>query len=816
MSTGGTHPRLHVPNAMASISSSFQEYVNDIEPDSIADDLAHHRRIHHAVAHPSLDSHVLFLPSTSVSTVNSLLDDALKHLSSLTPADDVALEDKYHDIWADIEADRARTLRDLLSRTFRSWATTSKVRHAARRLGQHGHKRRVARCFRAWCRRSTQRHHVALKFALAMKAFQLRSFRAWAKHYSRSKLVHHKHSHARARHFKGMFLKWKTFSSRRRCAGKLAQKHHQATIDRCFHEWKATAAIRRQQRRAVLRLGHTLGSAQVGRRFVKWKQQVVASQMADVFRHRRHQRTRDLQCDIFRRWRRRARLVIVAGRRFDNVHNRQMGRCFHDWKTQWHQHRTLKPATWTCDTVGLWLAALFQLPPDAARACQATGHDLLSLPSRLSTMSMSQKSPPTNSVLEKLLPTLPLFFCSAEHRLQLVDGIASLSKTNATRLSKDILTQQRVAKLDNVHDFLGLRYAGPVKPVDRKGVNLVAGRHWCAQDRELIMYVRQLDSVGLHMFLQLEPDDLGPALKCHRPEHVALLLAGQRRLQFLQVRLSFISNFHFCVLHLYDHSIVTNQAAQPVSTPNVAQATDEFNLSTWLHAMHLSLYEPSFRQHGITSASQLSQLTPDILRHTLHIPSKLHRDRILQFAAGLYANRANQPPPTAKQGPAFRMQLALSHIDTTTSSPVKAKPTGSATLAKQVRTLLFSICRWLEAQTPPHRATLDSLYAAMQATSQGHITKTSFAHGLRAMNAGFTTFPRAKTDGRVGYESFVRFFVDVFNQRRMMLQLAVHTLGGDSGEVPRGGEAASQHLSQLLHALARTDDILARAGMNVR
>ncbi|RHY15684.1 hypothetical protein DYB25_003200 [Aphanomyces astaci] len=739
MSTGGTHPRLHVPNAMASISSSFQEYVNDIEPDSIADDLAHHRRIHHAVAHPSLDSHVLFLPSTSVSTVNSLLDDALKHLSSLTPADDVALEDKYHDIWADIEADRARTLRDLLSRTFRSWATTSKVRHAARRLGQHGHKRRVARCFRAWCRRSTQRHHVALKFALAMKAFQLRSFRAWAKHYSRSKLVHHKHSHARTRHFNGMFLKWKTFSSRRRCVGKLAQKHHQATIDRCFHEWKATAAIRRQQRRAVLRLGHTLGSAQVGRRFVKWKQQVVASQMADVFRHRRHQRTRDLQCDIFRRWRRRARLVIVAGRRFDNVHNRQMGRCFHDWKTQWHQHRTLKPATWTCDTVGLWLAALFQLPPDAARACQATGHDLLSLPSRLSTMSMSQKSPPTNSVLEKLLPTLPLFFCSAEHRLQLVDGIASLSKTNATRLSKDILTQQRVAKLDNVHDFLGLRYAGPVKPVDRKGVNLVAGRHWCAQDRELIMYVRQLDSVGLHMFLQLEPDDLGPALKCHRPEHVALLLAGQRRLQFLQVRLSFISNFHFCVLHLYDHSIVTNQAAQPVSTPNVAQATDEFNLSTWLHAMHLSLYEPSFRQHGITSASQLSQLTPDILRHTLHIPSKLHRDRILQFAAGLYANRANQPPPTAKQGPAFRMQLALSHIDTTTSSPVKAKPTGSATLAKQVRTLLFSICRWLEAQTPPHRATLDSLYAAMQATSQGHITKTSFAHGLRAMNAGFTS-----------------------------------------------------------------------------
>ncbi|RHY46098.1 hypothetical protein DYB30_006497 [Aphanomyces astaci] len=739
MSTGGTHPRLHVPSSMASISSSFQEYVNDIEPDSIADDLAHHRRIHHAVAHPSLDSHVLFLPSTSVSTVNSLLDDALKHLSSLTPADDVALEDKYHDIWADIEADRARTLRDLLSRTFRSWATTSKVRHAARRLGQHGHKRRVARCFRAWCRRSTQRHHVALKFALAMKAFQLRSFRAWAKHYSRSKLVHHKHSHARTRHFKGMFLKWKTFSSRRRCAGKLAQKHHQATIDRCFHEWKATAAIRRQQRRAVLRLGHTLGSAQVGRRFVKWKQQVVASQMADVFRHRRHQRTRDLQCDIFRRWRRRARLVIVAGRRFDNVHNRQMGRCFHDWKTQWHQHRTLKPATWTCDTVGLWLAALFQLPPDAARACQATGHDLLSLPSRLSTMSMSQKSPPTNSVLEKLLPTLPLFFCSAEHRLQLVDGIASLSKTNATRLSKDILTQQRVAKLDNVHDFLGLRYAGPVKPVDRKGVNLVAGRHWCAQDRELIMYVRQLDSVGLHMFLQLEPDDLGPALKCHRPEHVALLLAGQRRLQFLQVRLSFISNFHLCVLHLYDHSIVTNQAAQPVSTPNVAQATDEFNLSTWLHAMHLSLYEPSFRQHGITSASQLSQLTPDILRHTLHIPSKLHRDRILQFAAGLYANRANQPPPTAKQGPAFRMQLALSHIDTTTSSPVKAKPTGSATLAKQVRTLLFSICRWLEAQTPPHRATLDSLYAAMQATSQGHITKTSFAHGLRAMNAGFTS-----------------------------------------------------------------------------
>ncbi|ETW03222.1 hypothetical protein H310_05625 [Aphanomyces invadans] len=782
----GMQPRLHVPSSMATVSAAIRDYVAEIEPESIAEDLSLHRRIHHAVAHPSLDSHVLLLPSTSLSTVNSLLDDAFKHLTALTPAEDITLKDKYHDIWADIEADRAKHHRDLLTRHMHAWAATAKGRHAAGRLGQHGHQRRVVRCFHAWRRRSAQRRRAAVKCSLAMRAFQARAFHAWIALHIRLKLVIRKHGDARQRRFKCIFMAWRTHVSRRRAVQRMADRQNRTTIEAWFHEWKAAAAVRGQQRRSIHRLGRTMASAQVAHCFFQWTKQVTLMQVADALRTRRDQRTQDVQRTVLQRWRRRARLVVVAGHRFDTCQRRQLAECFRDWKDRWHQYRTIKPATWTCETVGLWLGAVFQLPLDAARACQVSGHELMSLPSRLAQSPLHARDP----VLERLLPTLPLFFCSADHCLQLVDAIASLSKTNATRVSKDIQMQHRLAKLERVTDFLSLR-------------------HWCAQDRELIAYVRQLDALGMHSFLQLDGEDLVAALKCHRPEHVSLLVAGQQRLRSIQAT----------------HPKLVTSPGDPIDD------SASFSLASWLDSMHLSQYEPAFRRHDITSVAQLSRLTHDILRHTLRIQSKLHRDRILEFAADVAASH-NQHH-RVRQAPAFRLKLALSHVDqppprsnhshTGTASPKMAMT--SASLAKQVRTLFFSICRWLEGQSPPHHATLDRLYAAMQAASHGHITKASFAHGLRALNAGFTsahvhamweTIPKAKTDGRVGYEAFVRFFIGIFEQRRAMLQLAIQSLGGGRREGHHGESSQDGgQLSQLLHALARSDDILARAGVIV-
>ncbi|KAF0698537.1 Aste57867_10864 [Aphanomyces stellatus] len=758
------------------LAHAMQPYVTAAaEPESIAGDVARRDRIHHSLALPTPDAFVILPASTNLSTVNALLDDALHRLHGLSTSSNVsgtvaALDDKYADIWEEIDRDRLAAQQLRLRRHFDWWRGAAKQLKAVRHHGLRGHRRRVARLFAGWRRRATQMHAVKLKATACLTTTKTRTFRAWHAWRQRHQVVQCRGQAARAHAFLRLFVRWRHFATRHVVVRRLAHQRRHVTLGGCFRAWRTFVPHLRQKRRAARSLVATLTTSLLARGLHAWQLQTAAHQRHVLQLKAEAARRHESKAMVFRHWKRQLAVVHETEQRHHVATRRRLHAHFAAWKEYWVQLRARRPSTWTPDIVALWLAAHFNLPREAVGDCHVTGHDLLALPAKLAAQSS------TCPLLERLLPKLPLFFCSAEHRLQLLDGIVALSKSHATRLSKDMLDQQRATKLSAVHDYASLR-------------------HFLAQDRDLILYVRQLDTMPAEEFVHLNPNVLATAMKCHRDDHLAL--------------------FHAC----------QEQLRQAMRAPyrDDPRAAD-FDLATWLATLRLSQYDAAFRRHGVTTLDHVRGLTHDTLRYAMQIKSKLHRDRILQFAAATASTPSNVPRHVS---PVFRVKLALANVDDDgppTSSfgmsqphpthhhhPPAQVPHGAARLHKQVRTLFFAICRWLEDQPT---ATLERLFRTMQ-SGENHVTKTSFAHALRTMNMGLTSahvhamwqvLPSTKPHG-VAYAAFIRFFVDVFEQRFAMLQLAIQTLDD------RGKPEANVQLLQLTTALKRSGEILAAAGV---
>ncbi|KAH9111914.1 hypothetical protein AeMF1_013647 [Aphanomyces euteiches] len=762
-------PRLHVPRHLDLFSHAIHNYVDEMEADSIAHDVVagQDHRIHHPLPLASLDSFVVFPTSTTtMSTVNALLDDALLHLSSVD-ASAMSLETKYHDIWQDIDRDRMARDRQRLQQRFRQWKQTTHLHKLVRGKSLRGHFRRVARCFDRWRVRTTQRRRATVKFTIAMQSHQARVFSAWRLACQRRHDAGRLRKDALARHLKAHFTSWRRFARCSRGLRGLVSARHFASVESTFREWKAMVPVQKRQRQAIHLLQKTVSAALSIRGLRSWRAAVVLWRAEELRRREELKRQRAIKASVLRAWKRRVHVNQTSDGHLKRVKRRWLAQSFQSWRHHWLDAKSHQPTTWPPEIVGLWLVALFQLPQEAAAGCNVHGHELLSLPSIL-----AQTRQPLNPLLERLLPKMPLFFCSMDHRVKLLDAIASLKKSTATRLSKDMFMQQRLAKLATVTDYASLR-------------------QFCAQDRDLVLYVRQLDTMRVDQFLALGPEALASAMQCHREDLVELFLTAQNQLRMAA------------------GSGAVRRAAGDDALVHSRSDGSGWNVAAWLESMRLSQYEGTFRRHGMTSIEAVRHLSHDILRHELQVQSKLHRDRILQFAAQF----------THAAPAAFRLRLALAHVDDVpkAASPTQRKQQRQqpAMLQKQVRTLFFAVCRWLENEPSP--ASLERLYLSMQSNSEGrHVSKASFAHAIRAMNIGLTSahvhsmWQAMTTIGHVNYTEFMHFFIDLFQQRRAMLELAIQTL-----EDYKNKPDYTDQLQQLMHALARAGEILIAAGVGV-
>ncbi|KDO35681.1 hypothetical protein SPRG_18841 [Saprolegnia parasitica CBS 223.65] len=522
------------------------------------------------------------------------------------------------------------------------------------------------------------------------------------------------------------------------------------------------------------------------RAFSGWKKRAlllcVVRKMSDRAYDRRRFR-------IFVAWRTRVRLLRRIAAKYRRAVGQVVAHTFQRMKRFAQRSRTfylarkaLRPETWTCDLVGIWLTALFRLPLEIAASCQVSGTELLQLGSRLH-IDLHQPSSWAATSLERLLPQMPLFFCASHHRMVLLEAISALASPVVSQAARDALARHRRSQLAMVTDLSSLRY------------------FW-AQDRELLVYVRRLDQLSLASFLSLETDGLLRVFQPQKPSHLTLLAA--------------------CQAQLRDHdTVVPLPASPPRSPPTSSQPLD---IAAWLTSVHLAQYIPRFFQAHIDSREKLEALDHAALRDRLYIHSKLHRDRLLKYITEL---KHLQSPPKhipLKKGhvpmaASFRLKLALNHVDETTALPVKPKVAGTAKLQKQLRALFFSVCRAMEER----EWSLDQLYAAMQSTSvSGIVAKTQFAHVLRGWAIGLSSAhiqamwealarmdPSSKRG--VGYTAFMTFFLDVLEQRYELLALAIQTLQDESHK----GEKQREQLSQLLQSAGRARRILTLAGVDM-
>jgi hypothetical protein len=89
------------------------------------------------------------------------------------------------------------------------------------------------------------------------------------------------------------------------------------------------------------------------------------------------------------------------------------------------------------------------------------GQELLALAPQLAAHGLGSDPEPDHS-LDRLLPTLPLFFCSNEHRAQLLEGILALSTKKTarakSRIANDVLATHRSDEIQALTDFRSFRY----------------------------------------------------------------------------------------------------------------------------------------------------------------------------------------------------------------------------------------------------------------------------------------------------------------------------------------------------------------------
>ncbi|EQC39177.1 hypothetical protein SDRG_03383 [Saprolegnia diclina VS20] len=780
-----TVPRLHVPKQVGLFAEAVHEYVAEHEDSSIAADVSHYGRMHHALALPTSDNFMVLPSTTSMSTVASLLSDAFKHLDALAPNHNSAvatLEDKYADIWAEIEATKALDNKNRLRRAFSGWKKRALLLNVVRKMSVRAYDRRRFRIFVAWRTRVRLLRRIKVKYRRAVVQVVAYTFQRMKLYAQRSRTIAHKHRRARAKTLHHLFGRWKHHVQLARRVHRCRRKVCLKTLRVAFRSWRTRLAAWRQLKRGVRHLISPLRTMHLRLRWYQWQQQHAICGRQVQLRRDQAQRRRFVLERCFKAWKRQLMLRYRTERAKKRRHRDSVRDVVATWRQYYLARKALRPETWTCDLVGIWLTALFRLPLEVATTCQVSGAELLQLGPRLH-IDLHQPSSWAATSLERLLPQMPLFFCASHHRMVLLEAISALASPVASQAARDALARHRRSQLAMVTDLSSLRY------------------FW-AQDRELLVYVRRLDQLSLASFLRLEMDGLLRVFQPQKPSHLTLLAACQAQLR------------------AHD-AAVTVPTSPPRSPITPSQPLD---IAVWLTSVHLAQYIPRFFQAHIDSREKLEALDHAALRDRLYIHSKLHRDRLLKYITEL--KHVQSPPPhiPLKKGhvpmaASFRLKLALNHVDETTAPPVRPKVAGTAKLQKQLRALFFSVCRGMEDR----EWSLDQLYTAMQSTSvSGVVAKTQFAHVLRSWSIGLSSAhiqamwePLARMDPTskrgVGYTAFMTFFLDVFEQRYELLALAIQTLQDESHK----GEKQREQLSQLLQSTGRVRRILTLAGVDM-
>ncbi|OQR84054.1 hypothetical protein ACHHYP_13930 [Achlya hypogyna] len=773
-----TGPRLHVPRQVGLFAEAVGGYVVEHDTNSIAGDVRRMERTHHALALPSSDNYMVLPSTTSMSTVTSLLQDAFQHLSALAPVDTVVstLEDKYADIWAEIAVAKAAENGARLRRVFAGWKQRAQLLHLVTTRADRAHARRLHRLFIAWRSRVRLLARVAAKFARATSAHVATVFQRLKRFAARSRKVQAKHRRALQTVRRGIFARWRAWAAVRRRLHRHQRRRNLKAARAAFALWRARLPVWRQTKRAVARLARALNRGHLRLQFTTWRQN--HGRLCDALQERRRlalRRTFVLEC-CFKAWKRQLMLHYRIKRKQKAARQAAVANAMAMWKQYWLGRRALRPATWTCDLVGIWLAALFHLPLEIAATCHVTGQELLELGPKLH-IDLHQPSSWAATSLERLLPQMPLFFCASHHRMQLLEAISALASPVASQAARDALARHRQSQLAMVTDLTSLRY------------------FW-AQDREMLVYVRRLDTLSLDGFLGLSTEALLRFFQPQKESHLTLLRACQEQLRGRPT------------------------APSPLKTPTAPPPLD---VAGWLESVHLAQYIPRFLQARIDSREKLAALDHAALRDRLYIHSKLHRDRLMQYITEL--RHSPETPATfvplkkthVPLAASFRLKMALNHVDDTTAPTAKPRTAATAKLQKQIRTLFFTLSRAMEDR----EWSLEELFTALQ-SSAGAVTKANFAHLLRDWSCGLSSahihamweaLARADPGAKrgVGYTAFMTFFVDVFEQRYQLLTLAIQTLQDQAHK----SEKQREQLGQLLQSAGRTRRILTLAGVDM-
>ncbi|OQR90029.1 hypothetical protein THRCLA_22600, partial [Thraustotheca clavata] len=759
-------------------SEAVQSYVNEFDTNTIAHDVSRHQRIHHPLALPSPENYSIPLLTTSMSTVTSLLDDAFKHLSTLAPPDTIVatLEDKYSDIWEEIETAKAAENKIRLRKAFCGWNKRANTLHIVSKLSKQACRKRMIRLFYGWRDRIRLLRQVDHKFQRVWRRFVAITFKLLMHYADTSHQVTRMHRKAKRSKLSELLWRWRQWATRKHFIANQVRKARRKRLRKIFTHWRSRIPVWRQTKRTLFKIARPLNRAFLQCQFNQWKMNHRQIEL-DIKEAKRQSALRIYRLErCFKAWKRYLMLHYRIARAIRRRQIVSVQESMVKWQQYWRSRRSLRPNTWTCDLVGIWLATLFHLPIEVAASCQVNGNELLQLASRLQ-IDLHQPSSWASTSLERLLPQMPLFFCSSNHRMVLLEAITALANPLTSKAARETLAQQRNAQITMIMDFASLR-------------------HFFAQDRELLAYVRRLDHLSLEMFINLSTEELVDTFQPQKDSHLALLVVCQQQLQKNRIKSS--------------------------SPPKEVPQSQDMDVAAWLESIHLAQYIPRFFQAHINTREELAKLDHLALRDRLYIHSKLHRERLLNYITELrhqpHAQNTTQIPlkkPHVPMAASFRLKMALNHIDDTTSvKTTTTKAPTTAKLQKHIRSLFFTIARALEER----EWTLEHLFLSLQSSS-GNVTTSKFAQWLREWNCGFTSAQinamweamalRETRKNGVNYTTFMAFFINVFEQRYQLLTVAIQTLQDQAEK----SEKQREQLTQLLQSVGRTRRILTLAGV---